>query len=373
MLKFKLSSIWRMVKLLTNKIFISFRCPSDETILKRDMQNCNIIFDTNTYRYIVKEKSEVESLKAIDRLIKLEKKRNIEAYFSPIVAIELQTHLAEPTYGGYNQCKNSLILQYKHCLNTNNFPRIAKYSDIHFCKMLFDIYPVSIEREQAKIINLSRNIYKDYSPLNLSSNFQNFCESKKLNEEFEKRFLNDLYKWHKTLYSLDENLKQNHIEIERIKRELNSDTPTQKIALSIIRRISNLYNAEIDKFGPKFLVNEDLKKLKINFDNLNEETVKEKIKIITEKNPTYLIFYLNLIKKIAGNKGYNLQQLKNGYKNEKGNYFWDLEIVFHIDFKYNNKETFIITSDGEFEEAAKLTQKDYKVLNIEEYLKIIKF
>jgi len=98
-----------------------------------------VIFDTNSYRKIVNNKNLEDSIADISAIKQLENKKDIQAFGSIIVGMEMLGNLAEGENGfNYKDCLNGTILLAKHCNDESiNQPRIIAHVPLLMEQSLF--------------------------------------------------------------------------------------------------------------------------------------------------------------------------------------------------------------------------------------------
>lgn len=307
------------------------------------MENSNIIFDTNAYRKFVYSKSEELTKNKISRLINLEKSRNIKAFISPIVAMEMYCYLNDLSNPDYNLYKNAVIAQYQHSLEGNN-PRQIGFFDIDVCTILFGQYPKSSFEFHDKALRMSQYLYKNSSLTNLEHYTKNFSAIRNFVLDREKSYLNRLLKFN------NDHFIQSQEEQLKIKKELTTNISISKISIKIVKEAQKL--------------------LSPLFDNLSQDILKEKQLLIEQQFLPAIICYRNIIKSIVvnSNGNYNFNDMK------KANNYWDYQISFHIGNNIASKNVFLVTDDTKsFPHAAKEAGFGDRVIKLDNYLDFIGF
>jgi hypothetical protein len=146
-----------------------------EKIGVKIMENCSVAFDTNAYRNLVEGLTEDESRKKFEKIKELENSRNINANLIQVVLMELFSHLADKHDPAYNVCKNSIIISYIHCMNseTKKLNYIAEF-DTHLCFLLFRKYPDEFIIIQKYFCKLASDVFKNSKEDNLDKLRDNF-------------------------------------------------------------------------------------------------------------------------------------------------------------------------------------------------------
>lgn len=94
-----------------------------------DEKKLAVIFDTNSYRQLVNGKSLEEAIASIEKLKSYELGKDIKAFGSIIVGMEMLANLVEGDAGfNYNDCINGVTIMAKHCNDSNqNVPRVIPH------------------------------------------------------------------------------------------------------------------------------------------------------------------------------------------------------------------------------------------------------
>ncbi|MCP9762305.1 hypothetical protein [Lacihabitans soyangensis] len=141
------------------------------------VKNTAVIFDTNSYRNFVIGKSTNTVLTDIQALREKEREKNIIAFGSQVVGMEMLANLAEgPTGFNYTDCLNGVIAMAHHCFDYSDVaPRIIPHPYLHITRPFFGIIPPVIEQRSQKLkwcnFGLQSELYKSR---NISSVLKNF-------------------------------------------------------------------------------------------------------------------------------------------------------------------------------------------------------
>ena len=98
-----------------------------------------VLFDTNAYRDLSSRKTYDDVVKDINTIIEAEAKKDIKAFMSTTVALELMYHLSDPaTWNSYRSCINAAPAMYLHCKENNSF-RVLPLPEVQIAKAYFGV------------------------------------------------------------------------------------------------------------------------------------------------------------------------------------------------------------------------------------------
>lgn len=319
------------------------------------MNNSLITFDTNCYRVLVENLSEVELGIAIDKLLEIEKKSNIEAVYNPIVLLELFSHLADVSDPSYNICKSSIGLSYSHCKFINDKGledfRILMDSEFQLCQLLFGIQSEDHLKDTTNLGKCAYAIYKDSSEDNINE-YRDFYQSvNSYMEDEEKKFVDNMFKY--VVKSFDPNCTN--------WQPLKDDKTLRKTFLDYIKT---------EPFENTIAVSQVQKAIDIcQIKNVTANMLVEYSKVVRETFSASIILFREIIKRIL-ETGMDFSNKKR----KRWNYYWDFHILFSVTSqKIHGKPLILVTSDEDMLQACIDAGFEDKAKSLKEYLSSIKF
>lgn len=314
------------------------------------MENCFVVIDTNAYRDLAKKNQE-ESIDSMKRILELERKNNIKAMLSPIVLLELFSHLSNKNDENYNNCKNAIIISYEHCRTEDNF-RLFLDFEIQSCITLFRIKPLDLEQEQRYLYGLAYDINNNPDENHIEQRRDVYKYINDKVQSMENRFRCDIWNYViKTLDKVATSWKPNFDtkeERDEILRLIKSDNFLKFLATSQVSKSVDIC------FGEKRKLSE------IEIINMSDE--------ILNKYPAPFYLYREILYRIIQN-GVNFENTKKN----RVNWWWDMQILFCIGAgKVNDEDVYLITSDTDMVKAAEEAGYRNKIKTLDEYISILK-
>jgi hypothetical protein len=138
-----------------------------------------VVFDTNSYRNLIRGTS-IEDIKAsIAQLKEREASKNIMGLATPVVGLELLANLSGPGKSlHYDDCLKALIAMANHCyVKTENSIHLAPHPYLHITRNFFDVAPPAIELISRNMAGVIGDFKEDYLKA---------VEGHQLNETFTK-------------------------------------------------------------------------------------------------------------------------------------------------------------------------------------------
>jgi len=315
------------------------------------MKNLSVIFDTNAYRefsyYFGGDFSEI--VNNMEKLVYIERKKEIEAYISPPVLLELFSHLANPNDRAYKNCKYSVIASYIHSkFQESDDYRILADSESTLAKLLFNYEDTALIQKWKVLGNYAYQIFINEDESNINKFRKYFELIAEYVGEVEEQFLSDIFNF--VVLRLNPSaINWKPLINEKGKRKaflnyLNSGNSISGLALMQVYKACN-----IAKIDPR----------KIKLDNYTDKA----------KNAfsAALTLFNEILKRIA-ESGCNLRN-----KNRR-NWIWDIQILFSVtNNTLNNKNVMLITTDRDMLKAAQDVRLGSNVLRLKEYLNSIGF
>jgi hypothetical protein len=314
------------------------------------MKYCNVIFDTNAYRNFGTGKTTAQVKAEIQAIKTKEQALNIKALMSPVVTMEILSHLADSTKWAFEPSKKAIIAQYGHCGDNTTFKMIAD-PEMLLCKMLFSVDLPTREQTLDILGNVAYEIWNDEGIASITKNLnvlqqvQNHIATEE--NEFAKSILG-------VIGSLDPTSTNFHLFAtdDKGRREflsnLNSETFDKFVALGFaMKAYLTIYDCGIiTQIDPKI----DLKPHRV--------TIQNKFKASIE-------LYRELYKRIV-NSEFDIN------KNSRANYLWDIHLLLTVgDDEVNKQELYFVTGDKAMLQASSIAGHGVKVIKLTDYLTTI--
>jgi hypothetical protein len=311
------------------------------------MKNCNVIFDTNAYRDFgtgkttAQVKSEIQSIKAKEQTL------NIKALMSPVVTMEILSHLSDSTKWSFEPSKKAIIAQYGHCGDNATFKMIAD-PEMLLCKMLFN---VDLPTRKQTLEILGKVAYEVWTDEGLAS----ITKNNSILQQVQIHIANEESEFAKSILgvigSLDPTSTNFHLFAtdDKGRKEflanLKSVTFDKFVALGFaMKAYLTLYDCGI------------ITQIDPNID------LKPHIEIIKNKFKASIELYRELYKRIVGSE-FDLN------KDSRANFLWDIHLLFTVgDEEVNNEDLYFVTGDKAMLQASNLAGQGVKVLKLSDYL-----
>jgi hypothetical protein len=310
-----------------------------------------VIFDTNAYRNLSSDKDFSELETDVHNFKQIEQKENISALMHPIVIKELLYHVAGERDGMHEKALKALKAMFLHCGDTNHFFILADF-DLQISNFFYKVIDSNRERidlQLGEIVSALSLQSVDTVLQKYQFNLKQIREQIQETEEFFKTQLKifirnidpDAEDW--TVFQNDEQKRKKALAY------FTSSRIEYEIASGYITLLhDNLLN--------KGLITADM-----------PEQLHRKTLAFIEIFQAPIKLYKEVLKKF-------IQPNMNFDAKSRENFVWDIHLMFtvgdHI-ISATNASLYLVTSDNEMRNAAKLSGSLSKVLSFEEYLEYI--
>lgn len=317
------------------------------------MENFSVIFDTNAYREFTYEyaKNFSEVIDNMEKLVDLEKNKQIEAYLTPPVLLELLAHLANPNDMAYENCKHSVVALYLHSKfqESDNY-RIFPDSESLLAKALFNYENEAMIQKINELGNIAYQIYSNTQEVNMNRIRSDFETIANYVNRVKMQFVDDILIF--VVLNLNPSAKDWN--------PLRGDTKKRREFLNYLDSGSAIHDlARMQVIKACQVANKDPKEIDIN----------KYTKYVKKNFSAPLYLYNEILKKIAMS-GCNLLQPKQ----RRWNWIWDMQILFGATMgTLNDKKVLLITTDSEMLKAAVNAGLGNNALKLKEYLESIEF
>lgn len=312
-----------------------------------NLQNSIILFDTNSYRNFVKNKTTQEVIDSTLKLKKLEIDQNIESNASIIAIFEMLANLGkEKTNDNFIECLKGLISASYHCFNGEKYS-VIPYSVPLFTYFLHQEVPRNIENNMQGMLGVLDNIKND-SEKAIERHKEDFKNYKEYISEIESNYS-------KLLKSF----------LEQIENYVDEKFPNIQ---SKHKRMKKLEYLDSEKFLNDFSYGV----VELMNDKLGKSVEKKELdKMVLEFNETFPFsnkFYKYVLNELIF-KDIDLDS-KNSLK-KRLNWVWDYNIgIVLANSTIRAKKTFMVTQDTDLLEVIG-NLEDSRVMTLNEYFFII--
>lgn len=308
-----------------------------------------VIFDTNSYRKLVQGNELEKALDEIEKIKKLEKEKDIQAFGSIIVGMEMLGNLSEGEEGfNYKDCLNGTILLSKHCNDDNiNQPRIISHVPLlleHslFGKIKSTQLEINVQNMAGTIIDF-RNDYK--SAIKHHQSEKTFKKVKNYLDTKEEEFCTQIEDLIKGAVS---QVKHEHPKADKKALRtktlelLKSEAFIKMMSMAIIQAIYN--NA-----GEK----------------INNEELSKRADFIRNHFPLAAGFYQWISVEVF-DKNIDLRSKRSIQK--RWNWQWDYHVSYAVsNSQVNGREVIAVTSDKDLTQIIHSVGFGNRVMTLEEY------
>lgn len=285
------------------------------------MQNVNVVFDTNAYRGITRDLDEQQAKALFDKVRAAEESRNITPLLSTLTLTELLAHLADVSDPGYSHCKVATIGAYHHVLDEEKTPRLLPDQDT-----LLEEFLLGHPDEQRVQLNewlggLAAAIYARPDDTAIATLAPSLQLVKDEVTGIKQQFVDDM---RMTIQSMDPKaaaidwtLFQNDKKMRtKFLAYLRSDAAPRKIAeLFVLKNLTKV---------------------------ISPTEMSSMIQDVAMTFPAPLKLYLQMMERIAGKDGYNMDNIKE----KRWNTIWDINLLFSIaEIGPKKEETVFVTNE----------------------------
>lgn len=312
------------------------------------MINKSVIFDTNAYREITRDKDFDSCVDTINQLRYKESKQQINAFISPVVLMELFAHLADKNDPHYDNCKNASAMAYLHSkMDNSDVYRLLADPESLLVKLLFDSEISNNQDKSTYLGELAHKIFENPEEShidNFRNSFRIICEYVK---DAEQNFIMQTF-----LFIVLPN-NPNATDWSGLKKD-------EEIRTNFLAKI------QTDSFileGAKAMVYKASILAGINPASIND--LENKAKAVLNVFPAPLYLNREIMKRVAMS-GCDLSSIKKN----RGNWLWDIQILHNCakNSTFDNKEALLVTSDKDMINAAKEAGIKDKIIRLDEYL-----
>lgn len=284
-----------------------------------------VLFDTNAYRNFAHGKSDKEVVSDIQDLVKKEAQKDIKAFGSIIVGMEMLSHLSEGIDGiNYQDCLNGVIALGNHCFDAiGQGLRIFPPAYLHIAQSFFSAAPQEYVNRIKDIGGVINDFKMDYNNALSYHKKRTFEDIKSYIDKEESDFS-------EIIIDLIEGMRQG--VLKKHPRILPS-----QLSKKISDFINNGPYEEIIAFAIIEFVAASLQL------NLTQNEISKKASSLKQEFPLSVGFYRWVSDKIVN---HNIDMKSKKSKDNRWNWVWD----YHVSFSVNNgfldgREVILVTRD----------------------------
>jgi len=312
-----------------------------------------VIFDTNSYRNLVNNKSIEQVQNEVFELKILESKKNIQAFGILAVGMELLGNLAEGAKGiNFKDCLNGIFAMSNHCFDNNlNEPRIVPQPYLHITNSFFGVIPPEIEKRSKNMGGVIRDFKLDVNKaIEFHTNISTFEKINEYIAEEEKEFSNSILNM-----------------IEAAKQQIITKHPRIASRELKIKLLDFIENGLLEPILALAIM--QATSISINANLPINELINRAFKLNLEY-PLSVGFLSWVSYKIVHD---NIDMHSKSSIEKRWNWAWDYQVTFVIsDNTIADKEVILVTYDSDITEMLKDFGYYHKVFNLYQYLEYLK-
>ena len=306
------------------------------------MTNASITFDTNVYRNFCGLVVPTGTWN-VSTLIAAEQLRQISAYASPYVIMELASHLRDATDPHFEVCRTAIQALYEHCKERTGQLRMVADSESLIAHMLYGRFPASNAKTSETLAQLARAVALSPSGPLHQSVVKQCAEIGMCIDDGEKNFVADLahaVQW----------LKPNCVGWE----PFSKDKQKRKRALVIVRS---------DDMKTGIAATQVIKARRLLGEKEDGPDLEGMANAVLAHAPVAVALYRQIVELLISN-GVDIS------KKEHANWIWDIQIVFGIgeELQCGLPKLTLITADKAIARAATEASVAGSILRLPEYL-----
>jgi hypothetical protein len=308
-----------------------------------------VVFDTNSYRNLIKD-FRIEEVKAfIEQLKKKEAAKNIVAEATPVVGMELLSNLAGPEKSShYDDCLKALVGMANHCYQeAEELVRMTPHPYLHITTNFFNSSPSAVELISQNMVGVIMDFKDDYFRAIEGHQFVGtFNSLKTYIDEEEARWVSEIESY---VADAEQEVLKKYPSLEhkqlrgKVIEHIDSGNFVPKLSMAIIFGIAQ--------------------SLKIRM--TGEEHVMKGY-ALPQTFPMAVAFYQWICRRIVAD---NLDMQSQRSKDKRWNWRWDYEVSFLMNnHLLNGRIVLLITSDKDITRMLKDYGYGARVMNLKKYL-----
>lgn len=315
-------------------------------------ENFAVVFDTNSYRNLIRDTS-IEDIKAnIAQLKEREASKNIMALATPVVGMELLANLAGPGKGlHYDDCLKALIAMANHCYEkTEEQFRVVPDPYLHITQNFFDVTVPAVELISKNIIGVIGDFKDDYLKAVEGHHFSDtFKVLKNYIDREEPRWITEV---------------ENHVEeVRRKVLELDPSIDRQKLRKKMLEFIDSGRFVPMISMAIIFAIAQSLEI------KMTGEEHSFKGFMLPRTFPLSVGFYQWICHRVVAD---NINLKSKISRQKRWNWRWDYEVSFLMnDLPLSRRIVLLVTSDRDMTKMLENYGYGERVMNLEKYLEFL--
>lgn len=311
-----------------------------------------VVFDTNSYRNLVLGKPIADILTEIQTIRAKESVKNIAAFGSQVVGMEMLANLAEGPAGfNYADCLNGVIAMAHHCYDdAGSAPRIIPHPYLHITRSFFGTIPPIIEQRSKNLGGVIADFKVNYTTAETHHQSTNtFQDIKNYIDKEETDFSTNITDL-----------------IDGARQEILHKHP--RIAPKQLRTklLDYIDNGPFEPFVAMAIVYAVAQTLQMT---LPQQDGIKKAFSLNVNFPLSVGFYTWISHKIVAD---NIDMQSKASKEKRWNWRWDYEVSFLIsDHTIDQREIILVTADGDMTEMMHEFGYTNRVMTLPEYLSFL--
>jgi len=306
------------------------------------MHNVAVVFDTNAYRDLSRRILPA-AVWTVPSIGLAEQQRQITAYASPFVIMELASHLWDEKDPDYAQCRCGLTSLEQHCTAGNGgLIRILADSESLVAKMLFDHTPAGYNEQTERLCQIARAVAVTAPSSALDAAVVRIC--RQVADYIERRemaFLADILAMIRDLDPTCQGwdpFDSNQAKREEALSTIWAEGMPRAVAAVLVAKAAAQVGASCS--GDDF---------------------KDRGDMVLEHCSATIALYLEILKRIA-ETGCDLT------KKSRSNWIWDMQILLGLGEEIDKQRLVLVTTDGDVLSAARAALLGDAVQPLDEYL-----
>lgn len=305
-----------------------------------------VIFDTNAYRNLVTGKTFDQIDFTVKKLKSKESRMGIQSLVSPIVLMELLSHVASKKDKSYQKCLHALKALYLHCTGDNGY-RLMASPELLVANSFFH---TTVPKKENSIKALMQAAYyvtqkpSDYT----RRKFQNLLiEVRKFVHDTEMGFVSSIKQF------------VNQIDPAASDWKIFANDPSRRAKALVTLKSDNTSIAIAA--GYLVVVGQMIKDNGIAI-QLDEEQLYDMAKAFINVFPEFIALYKRVFESLIHND-FDMT------KKSRENFIWDIQLMMNAgDHTVDGGKLYLVTNDTAMIRAAVEQNGRYTVLDINEYL-----
>ncbi|WP_312297006.1 hypothetical protein [Chryseobacterium sp.] len=307
-----------------------------------------VVFDTNAYRYLIKDVSFDDLDDYMLEIRAKEKKNNLEASISPIVIQELLAHVAGRSGSSlFQKSLNAIKAMYLHCFD-NGFSRMLARPEMLVAKYIFGLSSEKKVQTGNAFIEIVRELAT--SPTN--ETFERLADNLNKNKEFvenaEQLYADSFLKILKCYDPAMEDwivFANDKGERKNLLKKIRSNEFSLFLARTYLEPVFNYYALEHST-----LIRPD----EVQWTFLCTKFV--------DNFPEYIALYKSVYENIINSQ-------INMFENNRANFWWDTQLMLNVgEHKIENDKLYFVTSDKAMLKVGRENNANLSIFTFDEYM-----